>query len=95
MSTSRNQPARTFSGLVGSNSRSELLEYLATTDGPTRQFEIAEALDLSQASVSRSAAILIESGIITRDETGGLRLADDDIQESIITIHNSVSGESV
>ena len=27
MSTSRKQPARTFSGLVGSNSRSELLEY--------------------------------------------------------------------
>lgn len=94
MSTSRKQPARTFSGLVGSNSRSELLEYLATTDGATRQFEIADALDLSQASVSRAATILIETGVVERDETGGLRLADDDVRDGITTIHDSVTGKS-
>lgn len=85
MSTTADQQPLTFSELVGSNSRSRLLEYLATADGASRQFEIAEELDLSQASVSRAAQSLIDAGVLSRGEHSELIL-DDDVKIAINTV---------
>ena len=90
MSTSGNQPALSFSGLVGSSSRSRLLEYLAASDEPARQFEIADELGISQASVSRAAKGLLETGVITRRQSGGLVL-DTNVGHGIEVIQRSLA----
>lgn len=93
MSTSETQPALSFSELVGSSSRTRLLEYLAASDEPVRQFEIADELGVSQASVSRAATELLETGVVTRGDGGGLVL-DDDVARSITKLHRALSDES-
>lgn len=92
MSTSANQSTAGFSEVVGSNSRSRLLEYLATTDGSARQFEIASALDISQASVSRAASDLIEDGVISRGSDGGL-LIRAGVKRGIILVQESMANQ--
>jgi len=74
MSSSSQQSGWSFSELTGSSSRTRLLEYLAENSGPARQFQIAEDLELSQASVSRAASDLIETGAVYRSDDGGLNV---------------------
>lgn len=57
-----------FADVVGVNVRSRMLQHLAECDEPKKQYQIAETLGVSQASVSRCTHDLLEAGVIQKDD---------------------------
>ncbi len=57
-----------FADVVGVNVRSRMLQYLAECSDGKKQFQIADDLGVSQASVSRSTQELIDAGVIQKDD---------------------------
>jgi len=57
-----------FADVVGVNVRSRMLQHLAGSDIAKKQYQLADDLGVSQASISRSTQELLESGVIQKDE---------------------------
>lgn len=66
----------TLADALGSRTRFRLVCRLVDADGPVRQYELADALDVSEPSISRSKTILTDAGVVT-ETAGGLTVPDD------------------
>ena len=59
-----------FSEVIGDNVRSHMLELLSSTEDRLKQYEIADELGVSQASVSRATKELREANLIEKQVDG-------------------------
>lgn len=79
--------------VFGDNTRARMVTFLAqNTERPWHQKDIAEAIDASQAMVSRVSSDLEEAGIVER-ATGrgpnGIQLTDNSVAEGLIDVVES------
>lgn len=78
-----------FEKLVGDSTQTRVLRYLAQHDERYQQVEIAGAIDVSQASVSRAVQPLRELDVIdVRDD--GIRLAETATTRSLRNLMTSI-----
>lgn len=82
------RPARALATALGATSRIKIVHLLATADGPVRQYELAEALDISEAAVSRSKTFLADGDLII-ESADGLTLRDQ-IEQNYLEIYEAV-----
>lgn len=89
MSERTTEPTATpLTVVFGANAKVEILSALADADQPMRQVEIAEAVGVSEATISRAKKDLLESGFIEVDRRG-LRCADG-VDETIRTLQDQL-----
>lgn len=80
---------QSFADVVGDNVQSRMLEFLTGQDESLRQHEIADRLDVSQASISRATNVLEEAGVITIDDDMQISL-DTDAESGIDQINTAI-----
>lgn len=82
-----------FSEVVGENTRSRMLEFLTDADQPKRQYELAEALDISQASVSRATQQLLDMGVVSQSGKGELTI-NENVESGINTFEKALTTDT-
>lgn len=86
-------PSVDFADVVGVNVRSRMLQHLAESDSPKRQYQLAEELEVSQASISRATAELLEAGVIEQSDRGYISI-DPDVEVGVGMFLEAIKSDS-